>query len=145
MDIEACTLHHRIRAKNCEGWNIWKEFMGHGTYSGLGGVSIAPVGFTKITSTANTISAAVDDYEHVRRLCFHIRLARFLVVSSLSRHKSYTIPPRRLHDWFSNQYPVLDFHTSEHRHLGHEHSSHATPASPTTLGVEDTLTCTPCP
>jgi hypothetical protein len=31
------------------------------TYSGLGGVSVAPAGFRKATSTANTTSAAVDD------------------------------------------------------------------------------------
>jgi hypothetical protein len=90
------------------------------TYGGLGGVSIAPAGFTKVTSTAETTSAAVDDYEHIRRPCFHIRLARFLVVSSLSRHKSSTIPSRGLHDCFSIHHSVLDLHILDHRHLGDE-------------------------
>jgi hypothetical protein len=91
------------------------------TYGGLGGVSIAPAGFRKVTSTANTTSAAADDYEHIRRPCFHIRLARLFVVSSLSRRKSSTIPSRRLHYRFSNLHSVLDFDTSDNRRLGHEH------------------------
>jgi hypothetical protein len=31
MDGEACALHRRIRAKNSEGRNCWKECMRHGT------------------------------------------------------------------------------------------------------------------
>jgi hypothetical protein len=115
------------------------------TYSGLGGVSIAPVGFTKITSTANTTSAAVDDYEHIRRPCFHIRLARFVVVSSLSPRKSSTIPSRGSHNRLSHGHLLLDFHNIEHRRLGHDLRNYATLTSPTTLEVEDTLAHTPCP
>jgi hypothetical protein len=115
------------------------------TCGGLGGVSIAPAGFTKVTSTANTTSVAVDDYEHIRRPCFHIRLARFFVDSSLSRHNSSTIPSRGLHDCFSIHHSVLDLHIFEHHHLGHELFNYATLTSPTTLEVEDTLARTPYP
>jgi hypothetical protein len=97
------------------------------TYGGLGGASIAPAGFTKVISTANTTSAAVDDYEHIRRPCFHIRLARFFVISSLSRHKSSTIPSRRLYYRFSNRHSVFHFDTSDNRRLGHEHVNYADP------------------
>jgi hypothetical protein len=99
------------------------------TYGGLGGVSIAPAGFTKVTSTANTTSAAVDDCEHIRRPCFHIRLGRFFVVSSLSPRKSSTIPSRGSHNRFSHRHPLLNFHNIEHRHLGHEHLSFGTSTS----------------
>jgi hypothetical protein len=115
------------------------------TYSGLGGVSIVPDGFTKVISIANTTSAAVDDYEHIRRSYFHIRLARFFVVSSLSRQKSSTIPSRRFRNRFSHGHLLLDFHNIEHRHLGHELRNYATLSSPTTLEVGDTLARTPCP
>jgi hypothetical protein len=97
------------------------------TYGGLGGVSIAPAGFKKVTSTANTTSAAVDDCEHIRRPYFHIRLARFFVVSSLSRHKSSTVPSRTLHYRFSNRHSVVDFDTSDNRRLGHEHVNYTNP------------------
>jgi hypothetical protein len=113
------------------------------TYGGLGGVATVPAGFIKFTGIANTTSAAVVDYGHIRLPCFHIRLARFLVVSSLSRHKPSTIPSRRLHSRFWNRRPVLDFYTSEYCHLGHEHLNYATPTSPT-LDEEDTPTRTPC-
>jgi hypothetical protein len=99
------------------------------TYGGLGGVSIAPAGFTKVTSTANTTSAAVEDYEHIRRPCFHIQLARFFVVSSLSRHKSSTIPSRGSHNRLLHRHPLLNFHNIEHRHLGHEHPRFGTSTS----------------
>jgi hypothetical protein len=115
------------------------------TYGGLGGVSVALDGFTKVTSTANATSAAVDDCEHIRRPCFHIRLARFFVVSSLSRRKSSTIPSRGLHNCFSIHHSVLDLHIFEHLHPGHELFNYATLTSPTTLEVEDTLARTPCP
>jgi hypothetical protein len=97
------------------------------TYGGLGGVSIAPAGFTKVTSTANTTSAAVDDCEHIRRPCFHIRLARFFVDPSLSRHKSSIVPSRRLHNRFSNHHSVVDFDIFDNRHLGHEHVNYTDP------------------
>jgi hypothetical protein len=42
------------------------------TFGGLGGVSIALAGFTRVTSTANTTSTALDDYEHIPCGCFHI-------------------------------------------------------------------------
>jgi hypothetical protein len=97
------------------------------TYGGLGVVSIAPAGFIKITSTANTTSAAVDDCEHIRCPCFHIRLARFFVDPSLSRHKSSIVPSRRLHYRFSNRHSVVDFDTFDNRHLGHEHVNYTDP------------------
>jgi hypothetical protein len=115
------------------------------TYGGLGGVSIAPDGFTNITSTANTTSAAVDDCEHIRRPCFHIRLARFFVVPSLSRHNSSTIPSRGFHDCFSHRHPLLDFHNIENCRFGHEHLNFATSTSLMTLEVEDPLARAPCP
>jgi hypothetical protein len=105
---------------------IWEYVDSMKTYGGLGGVSTAPAGFTKVTSTVNTTSAAVDDYEHIRRPCFHMRLARF-VVSSLSRHNSSTVPSRSVHNRFSHRHSVLDFDTSDNRHLGHEHVTHANP------------------
>jgi hypothetical protein len=93
---------------------------------------------TSTTSTTSTTSAAAYDYAHIRRPCLHIQLPRFFV-SSLSRHHASTISSGRLHDRLSNHDPVLDFRTSEQRHLDldldldHEHFNCVTLASPTTL------------
>jgi hypothetical protein len=113
------------------------------TYCGHSGVSIAPFGFTKATNTTTT-SASINEYAHIHRPWFHVQLVRFVVVSSLSRHNSSTIPSGRLYYHLSNHHPVLDFHTSEHRHLGHEHFNYGTFTPPTTLHVEDVLARTPC-
>jgi hypothetical protein len=111
--------------------DFMKACCGHG--------SIAPSGSTEATSTTSTTSttsAAAYDYAHIRRPCLHIQLPRFFV-SSLSRHNSSTISFGRLHDRLSNHDPVLDFRTSEQRHLdldlNHEHFNYVTLILPTTL------------
>jgi hypothetical protein len=92
------------------------------TYGGLGVVSIVPAGFTKVISTANTTSSAVDDYEHIRRPYFHIRLAHFVVVSSHA-----TSPPPFLHEDSTTASRIIMPSSIDNRHLGHEHVNYTNP------------------